>query len=341
MLHDRQPGGAHQPAGHAPGAVVLGVPEQDQRLVGEIQVAGIDEHLARCRELLRAALALNPPQPRLQRRGPGRPDQPVLRIQHLEQPPEPPGPTLRRVRAVLRGPEGVIGDEELAPLSTEHAPHLLGVVALVRLPPVGQVREPEHLRDRGLAHLGRAGEDDEPVPSEHIPGAFIRARRPEHPRQLLSPADVERGTTTNIGVDQAVEIPKPQDGWHRRPQLRIAIEACRDLRRSQYDHAQISRARIRAQSRSRVRGVEVRHDQQPLRPVGRHAHDAIPEPRHTPLRRGPAPDPDARHGDGTSEPVPPIPERERAVHPRDPRGVATPAPLQPPQPCIRLEHQRA
>ena len=38
-----------------------------------------------------------------------------------------------------------------------------GRVRLVHLPALGQQREAEHPRDRGLAHLGRAGEDEEVV----------------------------------------------------------------------------------------------------------------------------------------------------------------------------------
>ena len=100
---------------------LLGVTEQDQRLLGQVQIAGVDQHLARRREPLRAALALDAPQACLQRRRSRGPDQPVPGVEHRQQPAQPSRPTLGRVGSVLRRPERVVGDEQLAPAAVERA----------------------------------------------------------------------------------------------------------------------------------------------------------------------------------------------------------------------------
>ena len=57
----------------------------------------------------------------------------------------------------------------------ERVPDLLGPDALVHLPALGREREPEHARDRRLAHLGRAGQHGEAVALERLERA--RGRR--------------------------------------------------------------------------------------------------------------------------------------------------------------------
>ena len=211
VLDDRQSGRAHHLPDRSTRATVLRVTEQDQCLVGQIEVAGIHQHLTRRRETLGAGLALNPPEPRFQRRRPRRPDQPVPLVQHLEQPTEPARPALGRVRPILRRAERVVGDEHLAPSAIEHLPDLIGIAALMRLPTVGQVRERQHLRDRGLTHLGRTGQHDEPMRAEHVQGELVRMRRPEDPSQLVRPLYIYRRPATNLRVDQRVEIAEAQD----------------------------------------------------------------------------------------------------------------------------------
>ena len=70
--------------------------------------------------------------------------------------------------------------------------HLLGPGRLVHLPALREQRQAEHPRDRGLAHLGRAGEDEEVVRLEDADGAAPGRRGHEHARELARRGDVER-----------------------------------------------------------------------------------------------------------------------------------------------------
>ncbi len=188
-------------------APVLGVTEQDQRLVREIQIAGIDEHLARRRESLRAALALDAPEARLQRRRSRGPDQPVLVVQHLEQPTEPSGPSLGRVRPVLRRPERVVGDEQLAPSAIEHAPDLVWR-RCTRAPPSRRsgARARASPRSRSCpSRAGRSAPRTDAGRARRGPArtrASARTRAPAPARASTS----KRGPTPDVGIDQIVEI---------------------------------------------------------------------------------------------------------------------------------------
>jgi hypothetical protein len=197
MLHDRQRGGPQQPASRAARAAGLRVAEQDERLLREVEVAGIDENLSRGGEMLRAALKLHPAQAGLQRRRARGPDQPVILVEHRQQATERLRPALRRIGPVFRRAERVVGHEHLPALAIEHPPQLLRAAGLVRLPAGGHLRQGEHLSDRRLAHLRRPGQHDEPMPRQYVAGAAstpVSARTPSP-----APARARRPATTGHG----------------------------------------------------------------------------------------------------------------------------------------------
>ncbi len=239
--------------------MVLDVAEQDQRLLCQIEVARVDEHLARRWEALGSALALNAPQARLQRRRPRRPDQPMTLIEHREQAPELARPVLSRIRAILGRPKRVISDEDLRAVRIERLPHLLRADTVVRLPARGELGQGDHPRDRRLAHLRRTRQDDKAVSREHVASALIRARRHEHASQLLRPLHVQRRPLSKGRRDQRREITQPQQRRHRQPQRRIPVDALAQLIRSKDREVRkrIQRPRQRVLSRPTV---EIRHD---------------------------------------------------------------------------------
>ena len=55
----------------------LDVAEEDQRLLGDVELGRVDLHLRRLRKALDSVLAVDPAQPGVQRRGTRRPDQSV------------------------------------------------------------------------------------------------------------------------------------------------------------------------------------------------------------------------------------------------------------------------
>ena len=181
------------------GCVVLDVPEQDQRLLGEIQFARVHEHLPRGRKALGPTFALDPTQPRPQRRRPRRPDQPVVRVQRCQHARELSCPLLGGVGPVLGRPERIVGDEHLRPTAIKRAPYLLRADAVMGRPPRSELRQRDHVSDRRLAHLRRSRQHHEPVAREHVLRSLIRARRHEHARQRLRALDVQRRARRTSG----------------------------------------------------------------------------------------------------------------------------------------------
>jgi hypothetical protein len=104
-------------------------------------------------------------------------------VRHSPLPPEPRRAAARRSTDPRPGRRQA-GAQRPAPATPR--PH--GRRALRR----AGAQQREHLRDRGLAHLRRAGEDHEPKPREHVARALVRARWPEHPCQRLRTLDIHR-----------------------------------------------------------------------------------------------------------------------------------------------------
>ena len=183
--------------------VVLGVAEQDQRLLGQIELAGVDENLAGRGEVLRAALALDAAQPRLQRRRARGPDQPVLVVEHSQHPPELPGPAAPPHPARYSvEPNASSATNSCRALAIERPPDLVGAGAFVRLPAVGELRERHHPRDRRLAHLGGPVSTTNRWRREHA-RARSYARVGQNTRaSSCARCDVERGPLPDVRVDQ-------------------------------------------------------------------------------------------------------------------------------------------
>ena len=166
------------------------VPEEDERLLLDLQVGGIDLHLGRPREPLDAVLAVDSPQSGLQGRRPRSPDEPVPLVHRAQHAVELDRPPLRRLRPVLGGPERVVGDEHLWTVAREPIPELIRPRALVELPAVAELRQADHPRDRRLAHLGRPRQYGEVKALEHVQRRRVRSCGHEHAGELERCADI-------------------------------------------------------------------------------------------------------------------------------------------------------
>jgi hypothetical protein len=164
-------------------------------------------------EPLASPLAVDRAQSGLERCRARRPDQPVPFIggaQDLGQRSRPP---LGCLGAVLGGPEGVVRNEELSAIGPQPTRDLLRTRAFVYLPAGGQEREAEHACSRRLAHLGGSGEDAEPVRSQLLERAPVRAAGHVHARELTRRLDVERrGLAGRLWCDRATAA----DAHHER-----------------------------------------------------------------------------------------------------------------------------
>jgi hypothetical protein len=183
------------------------------------------------------------------------------------------GPTLGRVGPVLGGSERVVGDEHLLPVARMSLPELVRARAFVHLPAVRQSGEPEHARDRGLAHLRRTGDDREAVVVEHIERAEVRARRDEHAREPDSAVDVDGRTFRPFCIHQIGELTHAEDERHPPSHCRLRVERRADLRGT--EHANVHVLEL---ERGRVLVREEAHA--PSHGLG----------AHTPLHSPPVPD---------------------------------------------------
>ena len=132
----------------------LGVAEEDEGLLGDVEAGGVDLDLGGRGEPLGAPLAMDPAQTGSQGGGPGGPQEPVALVHRAQDPIELARPALGRLWSVLGRAEGVVGDEDPWAVAIEPAPELVGARALVRLPTLDHPREGDGARDRRLSHLG-------------------------------------------------------------------------------------------------------------------------------------------------------------------------------------------
>jgi hypothetical protein len=174
--------------------------------------------LRRLREALHAVLA---------------PDQPVPVVHRTQHAVELERPPLGRLGAVLGGPEGVVGDEQLRPVAREEPPQLLGMQALVRLPALGQLGKRDGASDRRLAHLRRPGDHREAVPFKHRERLGVSAGRDEDPGQATRGIHLGRRPSEHRGLGQPGKFANPEHRREAATERRIRVERGAQLRRSQ------------------------------------------------------------------------------------------------------------
>ncbi len=145
-------------------------------------------------------------------------------------------PALGGVRPVLGRAERVVGDEQLRPRAVEALLDLLRPRALVHLPALGEQRQPEHPRDRGLAHLRRAGQDEEvvraagrrPRAARRASGRTrARARASRRCRASSAPARPGRAARRRARAPRAAAGAAPAAGGSRpaaRPRRRRRVD---------------------------------------------------------------------------------------------------------------------
>ena len=126
-----------------------------------------------------------------------------------------------------------------AAIGIEHAPDLLRADALMRFPPVCELRQRDRSGDRGLPHLGRAAQHGEPMSVEDPERASVRRASARTPPPAHARPEVERGASADLGVDQLIEVAQPEDRRHRATQLGTCVQPLADLGSAQdpYLHA--------------------------------------------------------------------------------------------------------
>ena len=177
-------------------------------------------------------------------------------IEHAKDPLHLGRPSLAGVRPVLGGPEGIIGNEHLPAIGIERAPDLLRTDALVRFPPVRQLRERDRPRDRGLAHLRRTAQNGKPMSVEDPERVAIRPRGHEHGRQGTRGRNVQRGASCDLSVDQLIEVTQPEDRRHRATQLGTGVQSLTDLDAAQDPHRHALTGELTADSGLELRGTD-------------------------------------------------------------------------------------
>jgi hypothetical protein len=215
----------------------------------------------------------------------------------------------------------------------------------VRLPAVGQLRQRQHLRDRGLAHLRRARQHHEPMPGQNPSRPLVRPRRPKHLRQLLSTRDIQRRAIKRPGVDQRRQIPQPQHRRQRGAQVRVAVETRRDLPRADHLDGYAPHERIPAQRGARAARIEVREHNQPVRfrqaGLERQGSHPIHQLRQPGRQRPAAANPHGRHRHRPPNPDSPLSQYELPADNSYPSPVRLTPPAQIRQASLGLHHQRA
>lgn len=290
MCLDEGDGGLRQRRG-------LRVSKEDERLLAGVEARCVDVDLRRLWEPLHAVLAVDPPEPRLERRRAGRPHEPVARVHRAKHAIELDRPVLGRLGPILGRSERVVRDEHLPPVSGEAAPQLVRPDALVYFPAVGERGEPDHAGDRRLAHLRRPREDDEGMPLERAQGVVVRTSRNEDVRELDGRRDVGARALRSVLRHERTEVGDPE--------RRRSAET--HERGSGVETPQLVGPENRRRNARVENGCDVREHEQrarrPLLPDGEQVEQELAEPGGRSRRRGAVTDPGDDDERGAAEPA--------------------------------------
>ena len=124
----------------------------------------------------------------------------------------------------------------------ERAKPASGIGALVRLPAAGQLRQGDHPRDRGLAHLRRPGEHGEAVLAQYFQRAAVGAGRHEHGRQRPRRIPIKRRRRQRLGPQQVIQAAHSEHRRRGQPQLGTGVDHAAELGPPERDHLDAGRA---------------------------------------------------------------------------------------------------